>query len=77
MPGATRTQIYLTAEQRARLDELARREGKTLAHVIREAVDAYIADPSRESLSAVLSATFGAAPDIAPPRREEWDRGHG
>ena len=40
--AATRTQIYLTAEQRKRLDELGRREGKTLAQVIREAVDAFL-----------------------------------
>jgi hypothetical protein len=74
MASATRTQIYLTREQRARLDELAAREGKTLAQVIREAVDAYIAGPSRASRDAVLDATFGAAPDIEVPPREEWDR---
>jgi predicted DNA-binding protein len=66
--GATRTQIYLTDEQRARLDERARREGVTLAQLIRRAVD--------EMLEAEddLDATFGAAPEIAAavPSRDEW-----
>ncbi len=72
--AATRTQIYLTREQRQRLDELGRREGKTLAALIREAVDAYLArsgpDPER-----ALASTFGALPDLEVPSRDEWDRG--
>ena len=40
--ASTRTQIYLTAEQRERLDELAKRERKTLAQLIREAVDRFL-----------------------------------
>lgn len=73
MPGAVRTQIYLTAEQRASLDELRRRDGKSLAELIREALDAYvgerIADPA-----AALDAAFGALPELEPPPRDEWDR---
>ena len=74
MPPATRTQIYLTAEQRARLDELRRRDGKTLAELVRQAVDAYLiqtaADPSE-----VLGATFGAIRDLEAPARDDWTRG--
>ena len=45
--AATRTQIYLTADQRKHLDELGRREGKTLAQLIREAVDRYLEQESK------------------------------
>ncbi len=44
--AARRTQIYLTADQRKRLDERRRRERRTLAELVREAVDAYLADRS-------------------------------
>jgi Spy/CpxP family protein refolding chaperone len=45
---AIRTQVYLTDRQRAALDELRRRERKTLAALIREAVDAYLAQTARD-----------------------------
>jgi predicted DNA-binding protein len=66
-----RTQIYLTDEQRARLDELARRKDITLAEAIRRAVDAYL------ELGDDLDAAYGAAPGIRVtiPTRDEWDRG--
>ena len=74
MPPAMRTQIYLTAEQRARLDELRRREGKTLAEVVRQAVDAYLRQTPLDPSDA-LGATFGAIPGIEAPRRDDWTRG--
>lgn len=71
--SSTRTQVYLTREQRRRLDELGRREGKALAALIRDAVDAYLAasgpDPQR-----TLDSTFGALPDLKIPSRDDWDR---
>lgn len=71
--AATRTQIYLTAEQRQRLDQVLEREDKSLAAVIREAVDHYldrtVADPE-----AAAAATFGVAPGFEVPSRSEWDR---
>ncbi len=74
--SATRTQVYFTAEQRRTLDELAKREGKTLAAVVREAVDAYVSrDPP--ALAVVLDETFGSMPDFEMPPRSEWDRGYG
>jgi hypothetical protein len=49
-------------------------EGKTLAELVREAVDAYTGtaavDPER-----ALRGTFGALPDLTVPSRDEWDRG--
>jgi hypothetical protein len=72
--SATRTQIYLTAEQRRRLDELAGRDGKSLAQLIRAAVDKYLEDAAPPPKDA-LEATFGTTPDLEVPDRDEWDRG--
>jgi hypothetical protein len=69
---ATRTQIYLTEEQRAGLDELGRREKKKLAELIRQAVDDYLAE-KRQDLQAALNQTFGLAPDASFPSRDEWE----
>ena len=74
--SATRTQVYFTAEQRRALDELAAREGKTLAEVVRAAVDAYVAQ-APEDAEVVLEQSFGAIPDLEVPARSEWDRGYG
>jgi hypothetical protein len=72
--SSTRTQIYLTSDQRAGLDEVARREGRSLADVIREAVDAYLIDAGPGAHQA-LDETFGALPGLEVPSRDEWDRG--
>lgn len=69
----TRTQIYLTDEQRRRLDQRARRSGASLAHMIREAVDAYLAHDQPDA-QAALDETFGTLPDLEVPGRDEWDR---
>jgi len=72
--AATRTQVYLTEEQRQRIDELAARRGLTLAAVVRLALDDFLEDEAPNP-EAVLASTFGAVPDIEPPSRDEWDRG--
>ena len=74
--SATRTQVYFTIEQRRALDELAAREGKTLAEIVRQAVDAYVAQAPGEP-EKVLERTFGSIPDLEVPARSEWDRGYG
>jgi predicted DNA-binding protein len=71
--AARRTQIYLTAEQRKRLDERRRRERRPLAELVREALDAYLADQSVDPATA-LNATFGALPKLEVPNRDEWER---
>jgi len=71
--AARRTQIYLTADQRKRLDERRRRERRTLAELVREAVDAYLADRSVDPARA-LDSTFGALPRLEVPSRNEWER---
>ncbi len=70
---STRTQIYLTVEQRTRLDALGAREGKGLAAMIREAVDRYLAAVPDPALA--LSDTFGTLPELEVPPRGQWDRG--
>ncbi len=69
--SATRTQVYLTEWQRRRLDERQRREGKSMAAVIREAIDAYLTEPSAD-LDSALAETFAALPDLDVPARSEW-----
>lgn len=69
---ATRTQIYLQPLQRQRLDEIAGSRGLSLASVIREAVDLYLAKAPADTATA-LKNTFGAAPDASVPSRDEWD----
>lgn len=72
--SATRTQVYLTNEQRQRIDTLAEAKGITMAEVIRRALDAYLETQSPDPELA-LAATFGVAPDATVPSRDEWDRG--
>ena len=72
--SSTRTQVYLTEEQRRRIDTLRRAEGVTLAEVVRRALDDYFKRQTSD-VETALSATFGAAPDAAAPDRNEWDRG--
>jgi hypothetical protein len=71
--SSIRTQVYLTDEQRARIDRAAAAEGVTMAEVIRRALDDYL-DAEPEA-AAVLAATFGAAPDADVPSRDSWRRG--
>lgn len=72
--AATRTQIYLTEEQRARIDALRGREGKSLAQIMREALDSYLDGQPGVDRQQSLKATFGSMPDLEVPSRDEWDR---
>lgn len=49
-----------------------RRDDKSLAEVVREAVDAYLVEEVDEA--AALQATYGSIPDFEVPSRDEWDR---
>jgi predicted DNA-binding protein len=72
--SATRTQIYLTDEQRRRVDALAETEGVTMAEIVRRALDAYLEDEHPDPRAA-LAATYGADPALVAPSRDEWSRG--
>lgn len=76
--------MYLTAEQRRRIEELRARDGRTLAEVIRSALDEYLETHGREAAERelaekqrVLDETFGIAPDFPYPDRDDWERGYG
>ena len=71
--SATRTQIYLTEEQRQRIDRVTASEGIPMAEVIRRALDEYLGKEG--DAAAALNSTFGAAPDASAPSREDWRRG--
>ena len=78
---ATRTQVYLTDEQRRQIEELRSRDGRSLAEVIRTALDEYLAthgpkaeEERRAERQRVLEETFGIAPDFPYPNRDEEDR---
>src|SRR5437762_14111135 len=71
-----RTQVLLTREQRARLERIATREGRSLGAVIRDAVDAYTlprARPRDEALKSLLS--LGAPVDDWQQMKAEIVRG--
>jgi predicted phage gp36 major capsid-like protein len=81
MATATRTQVYLTAEQRRQIEELRAADGRTLAEVLRAALDEYLATHGRAAkekwraeTQRVLDETFGSMPDLEYPPRDEWDR---
>lgn len=67
------TQVFLTATQQERLAALARIEGRSLAELVHEAIDAYLAS-ALVATRAALDATFGVAPAFQVPPRVEWDR---
>lgn len=71
--SATRTQIYLTEEQRRRIDLVTAAEGVSMAEVIRRALDEYLDEEI--DTTAVLNRTFGADPEATAPSRDEWQRG--
>ena len=74
--AARRTQIYLTAQQRQRLDEIRRRDGCSLEEVVREAIDQDL-ERSGERMEEALEATYGTMPELDVPSRDEWERGYG
>lgn len=74
--AALRTQIYLTAEQRGRLDALRQSRGESLAELIRAAVDEFL-DRERLDLATALELSFGAVPGLEVPPRSEWGEREG
>jgi len=71
--SATRTQVYLTEEQRSRIDKVSEAEGIPMAEVIRRALDRYLGDDV--DAAEALRSTFGSVPEATSPDRGEWQRG--
>lgn len=65
-----RTQIYLDGGQSRELAARARRRGTTASHLIREAIDEYLAGPEGEDerrlqrYRAAVDEAFGTAPHL-------------
>ncbi len=72
--SSTRTQVYLTAEQRRKLDSRRTRERKTLAAVVRDAIDAYVGKDTLADLRKTLDETFGVDRRFRVPSRDEWGK---
>jgi predicted DNA-binding protein len=62
--ASKRTQIYLTPAQRDAIDARMKRDGKSLAMVVREALDEYLT-PGDADVQSAFDATFGAIPELA------------
>ena len=58
-PTMTRTQIYLTDEQRDSLGDQAARSGRPMSELIREALDEYLGRHADERRREVLRAAAG------------------
>jgi hypothetical protein len=77
-----RTQIYLTADQKARLEAIAKSKSVSMADVVRDAVSSYLANNDSELRLSVLRDTFGAIGEwkdhdgvsLARSLREQWER---
>ena len=71
-----RTQVYLTPEQRIELKKLALRSGKRQSELIREAIDALVADAGHAHWKVDMMAANGLwanrddLPDFADLRAE-------
>lgn len=57
-----------------RLDAAAESTGTTVAAIVSEAADAYVAGAAPAGMKAILDETFGSMPDLDVPARSEWDR---
>ena len=79
-----RTQIYLTAREKAALEAMSRSTGKTQSELIRDAIDAMISSPGLDERRGLLAAGRGLwanrtdLPDFGALRRElDRARDHG
>jgi predicted transcriptional regulator len=66
-------EIELTPDHKTRLDQLAARDGRTTADIIREAIDRYLDDETRFA-AAVMAGVEAADRGDFVPAEEVWDR---
>ena len=77
-----RTIVDIPDDKIDRLDAVARAQGRSRAHVMREAVDEYLSQRKQDEYLRVIDAAFGAwngkfhedAVDFQRRLRAEWDR---
>jgi len=63
--GMVRKQVYLTAEQNARLRRAAARDRRTEADILREALDEEQPDPQEDSLWDLVGVGTGDDDDLS------------
>jgi metal-responsive CopG/Arc/MetJ family transcriptional regulator len=59
----TQTLVQLTRELLFRLDERAAREGRSRSALIRDAIEAYLADDARDEISRQIIAGYERIPE--------------
>jgi len=74
-----RTQIYLTEEEKKKLNALVRRTGRRQSRLIRDAIDLLLRDSGPENRRELLEQACGLWKDRADLAdfgrlRSEWDR---
>ena len=77
-----RTQIYLTAEQHAAVQRLARQQGLSMAGVVREAIEAYVTTrrgglPTTSDPLEDLAGIFEGPGDLSERHDDYLDGGPG
>lgn len=65
-----RTQVQLTADQVARLQELSAQASKSVSHMVREAVDQYLSRGARAQVRALEDVVGRYTPSDAPELNE-------
>lgn len=63
--GRTQTLVQLSDELLRRLDERAAREGRSRSALIRDAIEAYLADEARDEISRQIVAGYERIPETA------------
>lgn len=64
----TRTQVYLDSEQRRRLQEEARRQGLSMAELLRRIIDEHLRrrrKPNREAYLSIVGIGRDPCPDVS------------
>ena len=54
-----RTQVYITKEEKERLESMAMSTGKSQSELIRNAIDSFIHSNNKENKKQALSSAFG------------------
>jgi metal-responsive CopG/Arc/MetJ family transcriptional regulator len=73
MPLMEKTTLYLPSDLERELKEAARREGRPMAELVREAIGRYLAERGRPRPRSIGMGTDG---EVGGARSEDWLRGH-
>lgn len=78
MAKSRKIQVTIDEERYQLLSEIAQREGKKLAAVVRESIEKYCLGPERESRQhQALQELFSIGPVPVPEDYNEWEKQYG